>query len=647
MDFLRPRTCIHAKLLIIFVFLAAVHTSDSYDDSLYYTNSDLTSKCSGSFFLDLVAGVTEISICNTMTAFLQQIEEPPQIFYYKLGGDDFDEYIYVSREDSIDELGFDLFDIPPDATCKSDPRLEKAFDEFYYELGYWFEYGIPNVDPLQLPNPVQFLEAGSKVIYNMVMKEFKGFDLKYDRQNGCRMDYISQDDWFTDPANEEGYPLIFRFDINLDIRHEDPLNMMDDLPEETQRMILDLGPGMFSISQLFMLLNTASLRKGLPCIPNMDPYSPWSILLSTLLKVYLDHMDPDGNGVMFGYEVEAHEPPPPEYEPTVVPTSLTFWVSPHRNMTDGKPTDSHKYSVYTLNYWMSTESRWLASPSSFAWNWVEYDEREEWDGVMTVRREIFSKRLAESLNTEMGSRLCYHPIVEVTTCGAFYVSYERDVDRCLDARRYIAMDGTDGLVLEYADSDSASGECRGGMYMYWKSEVSVRSYSRVYFRGSEIRIVSGVEVHIMGTCKEHFEGTSGSFAYFESVSVYAISVDSRGKIKTELKSSRTEDLSDQIIMQPDGCKPDEFEANMRALVADVDDLEDMLSGYAGVVDTVLNGQSLLIFPGGNTFTFEDAMFSDTADLMSRIKYNTPESRLIYGYYPDDDDFSVRTECGVM
>lgn len=586
-----------------------------------YLGSDLSNVGDQGRHFDLVVGVTQKSVSETMRKYLSNIDRPPfkQLFVYNGTSTGHEpSFVPIDYETAKGKLGFDPFTIP-DGTLSTDSRVKALIDN-RISLGFMAEFGNPAVSASRLPEPLTFDRSGSEVTYNMVMKEFKAFELAGGVFGPVQLKMISQTAFLAkDPANEPWY---FKFSVDLDMRNDSARNQFHLLPPTTQQLVKNLGVDIFSIQQLFLNLNTAQLQNNLPAIPNLDSTSYLAILLQRVfLGAYLKTIDASGNGVLLGYTVTTNNPP--SREASLIPTDLNIHISSYKN-PDGS--DTTKFPLYTLNYLVASENRRLPSPVDFGWNWIDEAESNKFDGVVAVRRDVFRDFLQDTLSPELRN-ICLIPDVDVRINDPIKAHFSWSVKKCATAPVYTVLDGSsDGKVLSYSAHRSDYDKDVFPFPPVWGSiAMDVYSNSDVFFTGNLIKTVSTLRVH----AKVNILGgvTSGNVIFYRTTTNYELGVDAGGRITVKLQGGKAhfEDMSSDIDANGWSKFVSAGTVNnlINTLVSSVQGFKRFLTGFDGAIFRRLNSGADWVFPGGNTFSFKDVRFSNHLDLVSHIKYNEP------------------------
>lgn len=586
-----------------------------------YLDSDLSDVGDNGRRFDLVVGVTQKSVSATMKRYLQNIQQPPfkQIFVVDENAADGEpKFIPKDFDQAKAFLGFDPFTIP-DGTTLPDERISKMAANGYL-YGFMAEFGNPDIDQSRIPDPITFDRSGSDVTYNMVMREFKAFEIS--RGAGLfapvGINIISQSDFLAqDPTNK---PWQFQFAVDLDLRTDSVTNQFHLLPPRTQQLVKNLGVNIFSIQQLFLNLNTAQLQNKQPSIPNLEPTSVLAILLQTVfLRAYLQTIDQSGDGILLGYTVSTSHPVP--HEATLVPTNLNIHISPYK-FANGS--DTTNFPLYSLNYLIASQNRLLPAPVDFSWNWITESEADMYDGVVAVRRNVFRDFLKETLSPKLKT-ICLIPNVDVRIDDPVVAHFAWGVSQCAVSPEYTALDGgSNGKILHYS-SHSRAYDSDTFVPLWGNMALDVYSSSEIFFSGNMINTVSSVRVH--GRVNVLGGVTSGNLVYYKTMTNYELSVDAGGRISVKLQdgSPKFEDLSDNIDANgwSNFISVGQVDDLIDKIVNSVQGLRNFLTGFDKQIGARLNSGADWVFPGGNTFAFRDVSFSKHLDLVSHISYVDP------------------------
>lgn len=567
--------------------------------------SDLTSKQYG---YDLVVGVTQASVNATMEEWLSGLDAKPFIMGYKYNpkaSDPKNPYYPIDNwSDFVKELGFDPFTLP-DNTPESDPRMVALMGQ-YFAFAFQAEIGMPDFPPESIPPVVSFDKQGSYVTYNMVNKLFQVVGLVAPPY-GPRY-------WLNANQADGSEVWDFQFTVDLDLQEGDLNNHFHSLPPATQETIKNLGQDMFSVQQLYLDLNTAALSNSYT-IRGLDPASTiYQMLCSVFFAAYFKDLAKDG-GVMLGFAVQASKPFPESV--SLIPTDLNFEISAYTSA--GKPTTD--YDAYTLNYLVMADGHAMPAPVPFTWNWVDKSEVGKDAGTMAVNRNAFRDFLSTKLSCEL-SRLAMKPdcgfsvnLVKATVNTSFAQDAAPQSFQCVGA-------GETLLTSQYASSDSSSDT----FVPNWGNwGIDYTAACDVSVSGNTITVAAKVNAH----CHLNVDGgvTDGNWASYKITTEYTIGVTPQGALFVTSNDPQVQDVSEKpdpgwwseliSLGTIDNCV-ESIQSYLQPL------LKGFGTGFAQDIAMMLNGSAGWTFPGGMTFLFSNASFSDYQDLVAELVYQKPQ-----------------------
>lgn len=559
---------------------------------------------------DMVVATTQTAVNATMQEWLSKYKGKPFIQAYVYNPEQ-DAPAYVDFDKLKTELGFDPFTIP-DKTDPKDPRIAKLMDKKFM-FAFQVEIGLPDFPLDKIPPVIQFNKEGTYVTYNMVCKTFKILVLEPGGYTGAKWTSLSQD--------KAQAPWVFSFTVDLDLRTDNINNYFHNLPIETQNDIKNLGQDMFSIQQLFLDLNAAGLSAP-PTISGLEPTSTAYVYLSRIfVNKYLADLSKNG-GVMLGFSVVSKKPFPQNV--SLIPTNMTFMISSYKD-DQGKATAD--YNAYTLNYLIMSKDRPMPAPNQFSWNWVEKDKTSQYAGVMSVNRNSFIAFLHGLLSPEL-QRIAMVPSTNFyINCLEAKFSWSFSQNGNAQAFNIVNNGGSHVLTYSYTKSTSADDSTYCGIYGTWGNFGSTYSVqSDVYLDGTTIRTETTMTVfmhlNVLGGV------TEGNFAKKKAVTKYTLGVNNQGVISVDWgKGPEVTDMSDNI--DPGFWSKFVTLGQITGVVDGVRNnvktwLDSFLTNDASNIARMLNGSNSWVFPGGNTYAFMNARFSDSQDLVANVLYVSPK-----------------------
>ncbi|WP_276133779.1 hypothetical protein [Polluticoccus soli] len=561
---------------------------------------------------DMVVATTQASVNATMQEWLSKYTGAPftQAYVY----DPTHQYspngiALTDFEQLKKDVGFDPFTIP-DKTATTDQRIAKLLDKKFM-FAFQIEIGMPDFPAEKIPPVIQFNKEGSYVTYNMVCKTFKIIVIEPGLYGPASWINLSQD---TADA-----PWVFSFTIDLDLRNDNINNHFSTLPPETQREIKNLGQDMFSVQQLFLDLNAAGLSDSIT-ISGLDKTSQaYMVLTQVFLNKYLADIAKNG-GIMLGYSVVSQQPFPQNV--SIIPTNLNFEISSYK---DAKGQATADYPAYTLNYLIMSKGRPMPSPTQFAWNWVEKDQTTQYAGVMSVNRGTFIQFLHDILSPSLRNLAKVPGTSYSVNCIKCSFGWNYNTDQSAQAFNIVQNGGSHVLTYSYSKSSSSSDSIYCGLWGVWGNigaDYSVQS--DVYLQGTTIRIETTLTMHMhLNVCGGV---TDGNFVKKKLVDIYTIGVDAQGRISVSQATPQITDMSDAV--NPDGWSKFVTLGQINSAVDNVKNsvtgwIDGFLASDSATIAATLNGSNGWVFPGGKTYSFLNAQFSDAQDLVANVLYIAP------------------------
>jgi len=556
----------------------------------------------------MVVAVTQASVNATMMEWLSKAKERPFVIGYKFNPDAPDpNNPYYPIDDwnaFVNKLGFDPFTLP-DKTKESDPKLKALLDE-YFAFAFKAQVGLPDFPLEKIPPTITFDKEGSYVTYNMVNKVFQII--------GVEASAYGQRYWLNISQSDDDEVCAFQFTVDLDLQEGNLSNHFHDLPQETQNAIKNLGEEMFSVQQLFVDLNTAALSNSYE-IKGLKPTSiAYHMLCSVFFDEYFKELSKDG-GVMLGFSINSKKPFP-QYV-SLVPTDLNFEISAYKE--NGKPTSD--YSAYTLNYLIMSDGHVMQAPVPFTWNWVEKDELSQEAGTMAVNRNTFRDFLSAKLSALLNN-LAWKPKCEFSV-NLIEAKVNTNFNQDTSQQGFqISGSGSILLTYSYSQSDKASDT----FVPNWGNwQIDYTSSCNVSVSGTVITVIAKVNAH----CHLNIDGgvTEGNWASYEVTTAYTIGVAADGTLVVTANTPQIKDNSEK----PDPnfwSKLISFGTIQNCVSSIQEYLKPILEGFCETFEddiaAMLNGSNGWTFPGGKTYSFTGAKFSDYQDLVADLLYVTPE-----------------------
>jgi hypothetical protein len=583
-----------------------------------YTMSAIQSDLSApQYGYDLVCSTTQESINRTMAEYIASLQAPEFSVCYTM--DENGNAVATTVAAIVASLGFDPFSIP-DGSDQTDAQVQALYN-LNFMFGFKAKMGAPAGAPAGSLPAIISLDRGSasSVTYQLYCAEFQVINLVLQFRNRYKFQNLVQ------PATA---PWTFKMSVNLDLRTGDQ-DAFNNLPGPVQALVKNLNPdSLFSVQQLYLDLNTAAMET-LPIIQGLDPSSQAAILLNQVfVATYWKNLGT--SGFVLGYGVIPQTPS--LAAPSIIPTDLNFQVSPNLD-SSGNPTTN--YDLYTLDYLVMSKGNPMPGTTSFTWNWVEPGEAATVDGTMAIRRDIFAAFLA----TLVSNQVQYLSVATNVSCTHdgedFTTTMSTSYDPAYSTWQVTAPGtaaGGDGFTPlltiaynhpSYDSSVSASHlQSINGTFNYaLTGDISVS--------GNVVRMtlhaLSYMEFnwHLFGINAGNF---NANVIDYLSVVEYTLGVSASGGL-TAIESapvntdnSQDPDISgwDRFVgLQDVGNMFSDMKTALTGFIA------QNIGGYEAAVQYMMNGSSGWVYPGGNTFAFQNVGFSDFQDLETHVTYINP------------------------
>jgi hypothetical protein len=570
---------------------------------------------------DLVCATTQDSINATMKAFIgtYQAVEFTACYVYDPKTKT---KILMPLEQIIAAIGCDPFSIP-DKADPDTPALQKLYNDLKFVFGFRAKMGLPSgVQPAKLPDIVVLDKGNSRVSYQMYCAEFSVIELENDF-GSMNFHNLQQP-----PTN----PWLFQFEVNLDMRTGDQ-NAFNNLPKEVQDRIKNLNPdSMFSVQQLYLDLNSAGLQQ-MPSIAGLDPTTDAYVYLTrTFINQYWANLP--SSGIVLGYTVQPSIPNPQSGNPSIIPTDLNIEVSPYLDANGNATTD---YGMYTLNYLVMSNGTAMPPPVQFGWNWVEESEKADFEGTMTIRRNIFSDFLRRQIKPS-ASQLSVDTTISMTHSGENFtttlsapLSQNPAAWTMTPAGTAAGADGFSPLLTIGYNHDSYDSSEDALHLSSINGNFNYAMNGSVAVKGSVIRVslhsvvYAEFNAHIMGIPAANMQA---NIVDYSSVVDYTLGIDAYGRlVASEGTPNNTDngqdiDVStwDRLIGLGDVAGMiRSMRSNMNSWIA------SSTNGYENMIEDMLNNSSSFVYPGGQTFLFKQVVFSDYQDLLTHVTYVDPSA----------------------
>lgn len=463
-----------------------------------------------------------------------------------------------------------------------------------FAYGFKAQIGIPT-GLIPAPDIVTLNPGLQSVTYNIYCATFQVVQTNVNRSGK----YIG----FTNESQPASSPWMFTSTI--------PLKTITDetnLPPSVMAYTKTLN-GVFSVQQLLLDLDNA-VPLTIPTISGIETTDPVYIALQTeFIGLYLATL-------------KAYQQPVLNYAVTVPDLApSTFNIKKLDMYADGavdstgtpvpNPTVDQQ-CLSTLNYLCSTNASASIIGNQFNWNWFDdYTQLGNYHGIVAVNKSLLVNYYKDIL-APLIPKICYLPQVTVTA-GVGSLGF--GVGMKQDQTPTVTENPSGSTVLTYTYGASSS-DCAGAGGGAGSMEVSTSVNATVEFltdattQTSQIVITQHLIIAASVTIGTN-NNDNGNIVDKTLVDTYALTVSSDGKILMALTSK----LTDASVSIGD------FSNSETASSV----LTSIQSGFSTMTSTsltdipVANLQNF-VFPGGNSFSFKDVIFSDNQDMISHVTY---------------------------
>ncbi|MFI9553322.1 hypothetical protein [Nonomuraea endophytica] len=536
---------------------------------------------------DYVVAVTQDSINSTLAEYLYG-GLPEAILCYVYNGDQpvpIDFATFVANAGNTDPFTV------PDGTPSSDARVQNL-DNANFAFAVKAKLGLPpGVDPSALP-PIVVLKPGqSNVTYTLMFSEFVATELLYGPHDSMT--------WFNQ-AQPSGTSWTFSGAVDLDFQDASFTN----LPADVQNRLKGVGdPDMFGVQQLYYDLNSSDLEQGF----QFDNQPSNSVLNAFMTSDFIDtYWKALGGGEVLGYAAKQVTDTSPS---SIAVTDVNFFT-PDAVGSENAP--------LTLNYLCATNYDQLpdTTHAGFGWNWIEPGEVSQYDGVAALNRNTFANYLINFYNgnqtlSEYISCNCLTGDVTLV-CDSPNVTYNFNL---FYSNPTITFPASGSTIISVAFGSTASDEC-GGPVLGGKMELNSTYDFSVSVQENLMIISQHLVIYTYIRCAG--SGAGGNIVDKAITDVYSIGVDDTGRIVVSPPDSNVVDNS-----QTPG------QNGFLNWFTGVNQLLDYTKQYTqgcyatAMTDIPASFVENFVFPGGSTFSFSDAAFSDNQDLVAHITYADP------------------------
>ena len=267
--------------------------------------------------------------------------------------------------------------------------------------------------------------------------------------------------------------------------------------------------------------------------------------------------------------------------------------------------------INTLNLYCATNGDPLPAPAQLPWNWLDTSQDgKSYDGAIAFKYGTILNYFKSKMDPYVAGN-CYLPAIPLDEDGIYFYPTLNGGQAPTVASVYsvAAPKGNPyyGMMLDYGYQSPWITNTLGDMSMTLESEF----YLKVYYSDETVTVRQ--QLMVQGSVDFGAGPMNIEFVNRVVTDVYAVKVDLKGYLLLD-PTTTSQDYSNYSAVDP-SLIPDYFQGV-------IGDLSDYVNGIAsGSFDIdPLNQLQQFVFPGGRTFQFSDAIFSDYGDLVAHIKF---------------------------
>ncbi|CAE7370687.1 unnamed protein product [Symbiodinium sp. CCMP2592] len=580
--------------------------------------------------VDAVVAVTQASVNATMMMYLSKASLPEVIKCYAYKPHSKGEIVEVDYKTLVDQAGgsdpFNLTD-GADQTDKNVLNLAKV----NFVGAFKAKGGLPRIPLAHLPSIVTLGEhSDSRVSFNLTTSEFQICGITYAGFNQAVA--INK---FQPSGASAKTAWYYNFLVDLTLNTIDPNATVPDAVQARMKQFIEkFGPRSFSMSQLFLDLETASLVAN-PVIKgvsdNSDFAPAWAMMSKVFTGAYFSQLRKTGSPIL-GYSVTSKVDPNPSA--TVAFRSLAFSTAPYRlgGHNAHNPASCLAYNLSTRKTPPSIEV--------FPWNWVDADDVSQISGVLSVRRSFIASYL-----TQITAKPCQVLCLE-TSCTTHHSGMEFYISTGIvwshHPAHFVALDSptpawgggltTHTLSFNHIAKDQ-SHNSMDSVYIYM--DFNYHLEGSIVVKGSQIVITVIAKVamgfHHHETWAHYTDLPLKCYYWKRKVITFDLAVSDDAKLTA----------TETHVTHNDAPAWDFHGKGIEGVSGLENTLKHGLSDAQGKVDNILdtafetftsdlsdnfNQYHQWVFPGADSFLMSHVFFSDSGDLVTQLRYASPSMR---------------------
>ena len=550
---------------------------------------------------DFVVATTQASINATMDEFINGANLPEVTMCYIVDENGNPQIIDYNTL-VANAKGTDPFSVPNGETVTS--QDVQNLSDAYFLYAFRAQIGLPQgYAPLtpggpSLPDVVTLGGNTASVTYNLMCSEFTVVEANYGPRGITS--WLNQ-------SQPSGAAWLFTSQVDLRLAGTSDYST---LPPAVQEAIKNIGGNAFGVQQLLFDLDNAALE-SVPVISGVTAGTPlYNCLQSAFLGAYFTTLQTNGQPVL-SYSVTQTTPPPT----TLTLTDLNMEVNPFVGANGQAVTNptQQQQDLTTLCYLCAANGNTLPPATPFTWNWIEESDASSFNGVIAINRNTFAKYIESQLYSYV-SENCMATSTRVWLSGFLDAKCNWEGSFAAGQTPTVNYPATGPMVLEFTYSSSSSDEAGldGDM-----GQMSLDSSFDVTVTCSGNTIVVSQHLVLYLRIQSLQSATSGNIFDQTITDTYTLAIGQSGEL-TSVKTSVPVDNSQKLSAN--------WFINLFTSLNDlVKNFENWGAGFVGsnFESIPLTFVQNFYFPGGNTFAFDDVVFSDNQDLVSHITYVQP------------------------
>jgi len=479
-------------------------------------------------------------------------------------------------------------------------NLEKA----RFMAGFRAQLGLPpGYPPTQVPDLVVLGSDTAAVTFNMLCSQFEMVEL-------IPAGGYNPPTW-TNTSQPAGAAWIFQSKVDLRLSVVDK-SAYSSLPAAVQAQIQNLGGDAFSVQQLLFDLANAGLSSQIPIIQGIKPGTKLYMLLQQyFIGAYFTEMQKGGQPLL-GAAVTHSD----ISLSTLALTNLNFEVSPlvgDNGQAIARPT-ADQQGLATLSYLCEANGHAPLPAVAFNWNWIDANEASDYDGVVAINRKTFTDYFSHQLHSYVVAN-CWKSWVRVWLTGVFDTNVHFQWSMT-GGQTPTVTTGTGANVLSYSFTSAASDSAGLGGDM-GAMDLNTSFNLDVSFAGNAITIKQHLVIYLMGRGLFGIS-SSGNIVDKTITDTYTMAITGEGKLKATLNSVP----EDHSVDLSQGGFVNFWSGDINSMT---NQITSWVRGFTSTnfEDIPVSVAQSFVFPGGKTFAFKSATFSDNQDLVSHITYTDP------------------------